>query len=313
MNELFFANIQPGTLLFGRFELLKCLSATNAGAVYLCNDLEDRAELVALKVLSTRAANDEKLCERFKNEVAIASKVNHKNVVKSTAFYQDEEFTAFTMEYISGGTLADKISSGYKFTVEEVLDIMLQLASGLEAIHKAKVVHRDIKPENILIHEDGTYKISDFGIATSHANTDGHTDTEIIGTMNYLSPEYVAYGQYDQRSDIYALGVICYELLTQQLPFKGKSLLESLTMRVKYDPIPAAALRRDCPLLLNRIVTKAIQRKPAHRYQNVADFIRDLEAVQIDAVEKTYPQANKSDAYHQIPAGQLIKGAALAS
>lgn len=275
MNKLFFSNLKPGTVLFGKFCVERCLSSGQLGAVYLCSRVVDSNQLVALKILSTPASKSADLSDTFKRELELSCRVIHPNVTAGADFFQDEDFTAFTMEYVSGGTLADAIERD-KFTIDESLKVLFQLAAGLQALHNRGVVHRDLKPENALIDETGHVKISDFGIAVCDGSEDPGSRDRIVGTMNYLSPEYIARGEFDSRSDIYALGVIGYELITGRLPYEGGSLLESLMLRVKSDPISPHLLVPDCSFELSTIIMKAIKRFPEDRYQHVAELLRDL-------------------------------------
>lgn len=287
MNKIFFGNLLPGTVLFNRFTLIRCLHSTDIGGVYLSSRKENPLDFVAIKVLSTKAKSDVDLSDGFLREVNLAYRVNHPNVVSSKEFYRDEDYTAFTMEYLGGGSLATLLEEGKPVSLEMAVDILVQLARGLKAIHEAKIIHRDIKPENILIAANGTVKIADFGISVSSGEIDPSIQEELSGTMNYLSPEYVEKGQVDIRSDIYAVGIIAYQLLTQKLPFQGKSLFDTLRLRVKFDPTPPHAIRKDVPRALSQIVLKAMARNPLARCQTIDELLRELEAGQKTGFETT--------------------------
>jgi len=279
MNKLFFSNIQPGTLLFNRFEAVRVISATDVGGVYLCHDTANAGEEVALKVI----ANDNPICpidlDAVRREMLITSAIDHPHVVRSQSFFQDTLFSAFTMEYHAGGTLADMIEKYKSFSSEYVEKALYQLCSGLRAIHREGIIHRDIKPENILIDAAGNLKIADFGIALPAEAESEDSAGNLVGTMNYLSPEYIEHGKVDVRSDIYALGIIGYELITGKPPFEKKSLIESLTSRVKFDPETPWALRKECPRGLSDIIMKAINRNPSRRFQNAQEMFVALESL----------------------------------
>ncbi|RIL00899.1 MAG: hypothetical protein DCC75_13770 [Proteobacteria bacterium] len=280
MNKLFFGNILPGTLLFSRYELVKCLSAADLGGVYLCRDLDHAGRKIALKILFTPDLKDSGSHELFKREIELALSIEHPNVVKGLEVIHDDDFTAYTMEYVEGGTLADYLHENTCLGLQGILSIMSQVAAGLKAIHKAGIIHRDLKPENILVNKDGRIKITDFGIAMMQCDSTAREQGHMVGTVNYLSPEYIRDGVFDERSDIYAFGVIAYELITGQLPFSGTSLIDSLTSRVRFDPVSPRQLRTDIPRALSDLAMKAMKRNPALRYQKVQDIVRHLEMVE---------------------------------
>lgn len=275
LDKLYFSNIKPGTVLFGKFRVERCLSAGQVGGVYLCANLAAGDKPAALKVLATEAEKNADLAAAFRRELELSCRVAHPNVAAGSDFYQDEEFTAFAMEYVGGGTLADAMERK-KFTAKESLKLLFQLAAGLQALHSRGIIHRDLKPENALINAEGLVKIADFGIASYQGAEDPEMRDRIVGTMDYLSPEYIAHGAYDHRADIYALGVIGYELITGKLPYSGGSILDSLMRRVQTDPPAPNELAADCSPELGALIMKAIKRSPDERYQYTAELLRDI-------------------------------------
>ena len=189
MNRMFFSNIQPDTLLFNRFETVRCISSNGYGAIYLCRDTSKGNARIAVKVLGQSDPSDKSKIDIMRREMMLASTIDHPNVVRSEAFFQDENFTAFTMEYFEDGTLAEQIEKYRIFPVDFVIKALSQLCWGLRAIHRAGIIHRDLKPENILIDSCGNLKIADFSIAVSASRKDQDTESSLVGTMNYLSPE----------------------------------------------------------------------------------------------------------------------------
>ncbi|MBX7137616.1 MAG: serine/threonine protein kinase [Oligoflexia bacterium] len=281
MNELGFSTIHTGTLLFGRFEVVRCLHLSEQGAVYLCRDRIRRGLEVALKVFAAESLPvGGSGCIR--REMILAASVDHPNVIKTESFFQDENYRAFSMEYVSGGTLAEQIDRSRILPLEFCEKALIQICSALRAIHRSGVLHRDLKPENILVDVAGNLKVADFGIAAPSADSAEQCNQSLIGTMNYLSPEYIEKGVFDERSDIYALGVIGYELITGRLPFKKGSLLETLTSRVRFDAAPPHTLRKDCPLQLSAIVLKALQRAPDKRFQSAQEMLIQLESLRFN-------------------------------
>lgn len=279
VHKLFFQNLQPGTILYGHFELVRCLNAGDLGGVYLCNDLRAQCRKVALKIVATAALQDKDVYESFQRETRVIRSVSHPNVIRGEELFQDDEFSAFTMEYVEGGTLLDYQHKHKVLSVDTILDILTQLARGIAAIHDHGIIHRDLKPENILISREGVIKIADFGIAAPDGVAGESLQDHLIGTVNYLSPEYIERGEYDQRSDMYAFGVIAYELMTGQLPFWGDSLIDSLTSRVRFDPVSPRELRADIPRTLSDLALRCMKRAPARRFQSMKEVLHQLDLI----------------------------------
>jgi len=247
------------------------------GMVYACRHRELSGHLVAMKVLFPEVARDEIAAARFRNEIVASYGVSHPNVVRAYEYFRDGDLIAFTMEYISGGDIADKIAKTKEIPIDEVLRMLSQMCSGVQAIHDAGIIHRDLKPENILLTAQGDVKITDFGIARAGTGPRLTDHGGVVGTIDYVSPEYLERGEVDARSDLYALGVIAYEILTHEPPFKGKSVIETMTLRLRTDPSPPHAIRKDCPPELSKIVLKALARDYHERYQTAREMYEDLQ------------------------------------
>lgn len=273
MHKLFFSNLLPGTLLFSRFVLERCLGATHDGGVYLCRDTRAQGKFRAIKILSTRVGEESEICARLLREVNFSQRIQHPNVLRGDEIFRDEDFIAFTMEFVDGGSLADYLEERVSFELMKSIHILSQLCDALGAIHSAGILHRDLKPENVLIASNQTLKVTDFGISSAIDADLAQNRDNITGSLNYLSPEYISNGAYDIRSDIYAIGVIAYEIATGKLPFKGNSLLETLMMRVKFDPTPPHVAAQ-VPRPLSLAIMKAISREPEKRFQTI-DEIRE--------------------------------------
>ncbi|MCB0355154.1 MAG: serine/threonine protein kinase [Bdellovibrionales bacterium] len=272
MNRAFFSGIPRDTVLFSRFQTLRCLSAHSHGAVYLCLDQQNYDAPVALKVIATQESKSSVTAQRFFNEIEVSKRVTHPHILKCSGFFRDDTFTAFGMEYMNGGTLADYLERKSLISYSDFFRIMLQLCAGVTALHQEGIIHRDMKPENILLTPRLDVKVADFGIA-SIAET-GHCgeDEIIIGTLNYLSPEYIQHGSYDHRSDIYSLGVIAFELLTHALPFRSTSPFDSLMQRVTERPLRPEFARVDCPSDLSEAIVRALSIDPSKRFQSAVEF-----------------------------------------
>lgn len=278
-------SLQPGTVIAGRYEVVKCLGAGSMGLVYACRHRELQGHLVAVKVLFPEVAQDKVAAARFRNEIFASYGVSHPNVVRAYEYLRDGDLVAYTMEYVGGGDLADRLSDPENpVPVPEIIHVLSQMCLGVQAIHDAGIVHRDLKPENILVSKEGQVKIADFGIArTGH----GPKLTEhggVVGTIDYVSPEYMLNSHVDWRSDIYAMGILTYEMIAGESPFRGDSVYATMTKRLKSDPKPPSSIRFECPAELDRIVLKAMARDPETRYQSASDMYDDLEPLLGDDV-----------------------------
>ncbi len=271
--------LQPGTIVTGRYEIVKRLGRGSMGFVYACRDREHAGRLVAMKVLFQDFAKDKTGAARFRNEILAAFEVHHDNVMSAFEYIRDGGITAYTMEYVGGGDLAERISKGEQLPMHEVLRLWSQMAAGVEAIHKKGIIHRDLKPENILLTTTGDVKIADFGIARMGHGPKLTEHGGVVGTIDYVSPEYMIRGQVDHRSDIYALGILSYEMLTGASPFQGDSVYAAMTKRLKQDPTPPSTLRGDCPVSVDQIVLKAMEREPEARYQSAAQMQIDIDTL----------------------------------
>jgi len=275
-------SLQPGTIIAGRYEVVKCLGAGSMGLVYACRHRELSGHLVAVKVLFPEVAQDKIAAARFRNEIFASYGVSHPNVVRAYEFIRDGDLVAYTMEYVGGGDLADRMGHPERpIPLPEVVRILSQMCLGVQAIHDAGIVHRDLKPENILLTKDSVVKIADFGIArTGH----GPKLTEhggVVGTIDYVSPEYMLNSQVDWRSDIYAIGILGYEMITGESPFRGDSVYATMTKRLKSDPPPPSTIRKECPAELDRIIAHAMERDPELRYQSALEMFQDLQALRL--------------------------------
>ncbi len=288
MSGDYLLNLQPGTIVYGRYEVIKCLGTGSMGMVYACRHRELAGHLVAMKVLFSEVARDEIIAARFKNEIVASYGVNHPNVVRAYDYFKDGDLIAFTMEFVGGGDMADKISSPEHLSIKDTLKLLLQICAGVQAIHEAGIIHRDLKPENILLTNDGDVKITDFGIARTGSGPRLTEHGGVLGTIDYVSPEYLEKSQVDARSDIYAVGVIAYEMIAKQAPYKGNNMIEQMTMRLRTDPQPPHKIRLDCPEELSAIILKAMARDLNNRYQTAQEMHDDLFALSL----KLFPKSN---------------------
>jgi len=265
----------------GRYEIEETLGRGATGIVYLARDpLIDR--LVALKTLrlDLEAEYAEEFRERFVREARAAGKLNHPGIVTVHDVGEDPEtgLMYIAMEYIQGRDLKQLLASGHQFRPSEVARITADVAMALDYAHSLGVIHRDIKPANIVLADDGSAKITDFGIArleTSNLTVDG----QFIGTPNFMSPEQVTGKKVDGRSDIFSLGMVLFTLLTGQRPFAGDTMHE-VTLRIVQEPSPIPSnLGEDIPAALNPVVLKCLEKDPERRFQTGGELAQVLAAV----------------------------------
>jgi serine/threonine protein kinase len=269
-------HLQPGTVIAGRYEVVKSLGSGSMGVVYACRHRDLSGHLVSVKVLFPEVAQDKTASARFRNEICASYGVSHPNVVRAYEYLTDGDLVAYTMEYVSGGDLADRLDMDSLISISDIVSILSQMCAGVQAIHDAGIIHRDLKPENILISKDGKVKITDFGIARVDHGPKLTEHGGVVGTIDYVSPEYMMHSQVDWRSDIYAIGILAYEMIVGEAPFRGDSVYATMTKRLKTDPTPPSVARNECPPELDAIVLKAMHREREQRYQSASEIFEDL-------------------------------------
>jgi serine/threonine protein kinase len=272
--------LYPGDVVANRYEVVRCLGAGSMGLVYLCKHLDLTGMEVALKVLSpaqVASAGDDAFAARFLNEIAATYRVSHTNVVCTYDFIRENNgFTAYTMEYVAGSNLQVILRSGYRFSMHDTVRILYQMCAGVDAIHSAGIVHRDLKPANILISELGEIKITDFGIARTKDGRKLTARGGVVGTIKYVSPEYLADGTVEKTGDIYSIGTIAYELITGEVPFTGSNMFETVERKLHQSAVAPLVRNPECPAELSSIVERALRRDPQERFQTVMEMIAAL-------------------------------------
>ncbi len=267
---------ETGQVIAGRYRVLRRLGAGGMADVYLAEDTT-LGRKVAVKVLLKRYAGDESFVERFRREAQAAARINHPNIVNIYDWGPVDGTYYIVMEYVEGETLKDHIRREGRYGPGEAVRIALELLAGVQVAHGAHIVHRDIKSQNILIDQAGTVKVTDFGIAKA----DDSQMTEagsILGTAQYLAPEQAKGEPVDERTDLYSVGVVFYEMLTGSLPFRGDSAVTVALKHVNEQPAEPAELVPGLPYSLNQIVLKALAKDPDLRYRSAAEFTADLVA-----------------------------------
>ncbi len=269
----------PGMLLGRRYEILTLLGEGGMGAVYKAMDRELNRP-VALKVIRPELAQNKSIIDRFKQELLLARQVTHRNVIRIYDLGEADGVKFITMEFIEGEDLRSLLLRKKKLTPEEAIDVIQQVCRALEAAHSTSVIHRDLKPQNIMRDQSGRIVVMDFGLARTVAS-DGMTKTgALVGTMEYMSPEQALGQSLDQRSDLYTVGLILYELLSGTMPFAADSAIASLLKRTQERPVPVSDHDGAIPRSVSNIVSKCLERDLKLRYQTSTELLSDLEAWQ---------------------------------
>lgn len=267
----------PGTVLGGRYEIVAQLGMGGMGAVYKAYDREVQRD-IALKVIRPELAENPQILQRFKQELILAREVTHPNVVRIYDIGEAEGVKFITMKFVQGQDLASLMTDGKGMEPNRAADIIYQVCEGLEAVHKQGIIHRDLKPGNIMLDEQGRVVLMDFGLARG-VEGEGMTQTgAMLGTMQYMSPEQAKAEPLDQRSDIYTVGLIFYEMLTGVSPYASESAITSLMKRTQERAKPVSTFVQGIPPALNDICSRCLEINPAHRFQSIGELLAAFDA-----------------------------------
>lgn len=258
-----------------RYQITRMIGEGGMANVYLAYDTILNRN-VAVKILRGDLADDEKFVRRFQREAIAASSLSHPNIVEMYDVGEDNGKYFIVMEYIEGRTLKSLIKKRGALTLPEVIDIMLQLTSGIACAHDSYIIHRDIKPQNVMILDDGRVKITDFGIAMALNSNELTQTNSVMGSVHYLPPEQASGSGSTIKSDIYSLGILMFELLTGKVPFKGDNAVEIAIKQMK-DKIPSVCeINPEIPQTIENIILKACAKNPKNRYDSVAEMHNDI-------------------------------------
>ena len=270
-----------GKRLDGRYEIQEIIGVGGMAVVYKAHDNQEN-RTVAVKILKPEFVSNEEFLRRFKNESKAIAMLSHPNIVKVYDVSFGDLIQYIVMEYIEGITLKEYIEQRGSLRWKDAVHFTIQILKGLQHAHDKGIVHRDVKPQNIMVLPDGTIKVTDFGIAR-FARSDQRTITDkAIGSVHYISPEQARGEKTDEKSDIYSLGVILYEMITGQMPFQAESAVSVAIMQLQREPKTPTEINGSIPMGLEQITMHAMQKTPERRYQSAAEMLCDLDAFRKD-------------------------------
>jgi len=274
-------DVALGTLFAGRYEVQALIGEGGMGKVYTARDRE-LDKIIALKTIRSDGGGDPDAVARFKQELLLARKVSHRNVVRIFDLGESEGVKFFTMEFIEGQSLKALIRKRGRVPAAEAVSICREVLAALQEAHAQGIIHRDLKPQNIMVDKSGVAHLMDFGIARSVDATGMTATGTTLGTPDYMSPEQVRGEKAGEPSDIFSFGVILYEMLTGDVPYHGDSPISKIIMRLTVKPRAPHDLSPDIPKYLDAVVQKCMEVDLALRYKNVGEIVADLDRNQVD-------------------------------
>ncbi len=267
-----------GKVLAGRYEIIEEIGSGGMAVVYKAKcQLLNR--FVAVKVLRPDLQNDAEFVRRFNVEAQAAASLTHPNIVSIYDVGNEDGLHYIVMEYIEGKTLKEYIEEKYILPWREAVDYTIQIAKGLEQAHKNSIIHRDVKPHNIIMTADKVMKVTDFGIARANVQATVTCEDNAIGSVHYISPEQARGGYTDERSDIYSLGVVLYEMITGTVPFDSERPVTVAIMHLQEKPVMPREYNISIPRALEKVVLKAMSKEISARYKSASEFIAELTEV----------------------------------
>ena len=281
-----------GKVLGNRYEIIEKIGGGGMAFVYKARcKLLDR--FVAIKILKDEFVDDEDFVRKFRRESQAAASLSDPNIVNVYDVGIDEiegkAIHYIVMEYIDGKTLKELIVEKGRLSAAETIYYTIQIANGLSTAHANSIIHRDIKPHNIMITKDNRVKVTDFGIARAATSSTMTTTSDVLGSVHYFSPEQARGGYTDDKSDIYSLGIVMYEMITGKLPYEGDTAVSVALKHVQEEIVPPRELFEDIPIGIEKIILKAVQKRQAERYKNINEMIEDLNLIKAN-VKTTNPE-----------------------
>ena len=294
-----------GALLDRRYELLELIGTGGMADVYKARCMLLNRN-VAIKILKDEFKNDEEFLKRFNTESQAAAGLSHNNIVSIYDVGTQGEIHYIVMEYVEGITLKAYLNEHGPLPWDKAMDFATQIASALQHAHRKGIVHRDIKPQNILVTKDETLKVTDFGIARAVSSVTMKVDDNSMGTAHYCSPEQARGGYTDEKSDIYSLGVVMYEMVTGRLPFEADSSVTVALKHIQEEPVPPSEYVPDLPQGVEDVILRAMKKEQADRFQSASELL-----IELSMVRRGNPVSSRSktaDAQTKvIPSGEIKK------
>ena len=283
------ASSLTGQILDGRYQVIKKLGEGGMSYVYLARETATN-DTVAIKVLSPKLSNEKSSVERLRREAGLAMRLDHANVCKILRLGETEDGLIYlVMPYLQGELMSDREIRGGPFTLEQGMPLLIQMCRGLHHAHELHIIHRDLKPENVMLIEATDVQggiravVMDFGLAKerrAEPEVAKLTATGIVlGTPEFMSPEQIRGKTLDGRSDVYALGILAFEMFTGQLPFQGRSAQEMMIARLRGNAMPLRQSKPDLPVKLEQIIAKSLETEPDKRWESMTTFAEALSGV----------------------------------
>jgi serine/threonine-protein kinase len=292
-------DLAPGTVIDGRYRIKNRIGSGGMADVYCATD-EQLGRDVAVKLLHRRFAEDREFVERFRREASSAAGLQHPNVVGVYDRGEWDGTSYIAMEHLQGRTLKQLILEEAPLDPIRAIDLVVQVLRAARFAHKRGVIHRDLKPHNVIVDPEGRAKVTDFGIARAGASDMTQTGS-IMGTAQYLSPEQAQGLPVDERSDLYSVGVVLYEMLTARVPFEGESAVSIALKQVSESPVPPSAINPSIPPQLEQLVLKALAKDPAERFQDADEMITALDRLRGHLAAGGAPSGEATTAFAPMP------------
>lgn len=277
-----------GMVLAERYELIEIIAEGGMARVFRGHDLLLK-RTVAIKVLKDQMTGDAAFVRRFEREAQAVAALSHPNIVNIYDVGKEDSIYFMVMEYVDGKTLKEYIKEKGRLPLQEAISITRQIAEALQEAHQAGVVHRDIKPQNVLFSREGKVKVTDFGIAIAGEGVTVTVGKEIIGSVQYFSPEQARGELAGKQSDLYALGIVLYEMVTGKVPFYGESAVAIAMKHIQEQIVPPRRLINSIPNQLEQVIMRAVQKDSAERYSTAAELLEDLYDIEEKGFRRTAP------------------------
>ncbi len=295
--------VPPLQQISDRYQVLSTVGQGGMGIVYRVRDRETD-EVLALKVLKPDIAHDQHMMERFKNELRLAHRITHKNVCRVYDFTPTAAAPYITMEFVEGESLRQRLQRDGTMSIPQAVHVVCQMCAGLREAHAQGIVHRDLKPENVMLEISGDVKIMDFGVARS-IEGGGTLTAALVGTPAYMSPEQALGMKVDRRADIYALGLVLYEMLTGVTAFSATTPIALAMKQIHDTPVHPRELEPTLPATLEKTILRCLEKDPARRFQSVEEVERALALhAGITDVRTSLPQPSRASVF-TTPTGEL--------